>query len=158
MRKTKIVCTIGPSSNSVPMIEKLIQAGMNVARLNFSHGDHAAHAQAIQRLRAASRKLKQPLALLMDLQGPKIRTGRLAHGPVILKAGDPLVLTSRNLPGTASLVSTNYPKLSHDLKPGDPVLVNDGRLRLLVEKVRGTEVHCQVAVGGELSEHKGINL
>lgn len=157
MRKTKIVCTLGPSSSSAEMIEKLIQAGMNVARLNFSHGTHAGHAQVLKRIRAVSRRLRQPVAVLMDLQGPKIRTGRVTPG-VVLKAGQPLTLTSRELMGTASLVSTNYRGLSADLKPGDAVLVNDGRIRLLVEKVKGLDVQCLVQVGGELSDHKGINL
>jgi pyruvate kinase len=158
MRKTKIVCTIGPASHSPEMLEKLMRAGMDVARLNFSHGTHAGHAVVVRRLRALARKLRRPIALLMDLQGPKIRTGRVAAGKAELKAGHPFILTTRPVAGTSASVSTPFKSLPKDLKPGDPVLMDDGRIRLLVEKVTGPDIHCLVQVGGILSDHKGINL
>ncbi len=158
MRKTKIVCTLGPSSRSQETIERIAEAGMDVARLNFSHGSHQDHAAVVRRLRAASRKLKKPLAILADLQGPKIRTGRMAGGPVELRAGADFTLTVRDVAGDERQASTGYRHLPKDVRPGDPILINDGRLRLEVASVKGPDVLTRVVVGGTLSEHKGINL
>jgi len=158
VRKTKVVCTMGPASSSDEMIAKLITAGMDVARLNMSHGDYAGHAKIIKRLRTQSARLGKPLAILLDLQGPKIRTGKIAGGRVEVKAGDPITLTTKALEGTARLISTSYAHLPKDVSAGDPILIDDGKLRLKVLSVKGAEVRCEVVNGGWLSNHKGINL
>jgi pyruvate kinase len=158
MRKTKIVCTLGPASSSQEMINKLLEAGMDVARINMSHGDYAGHAKVIKRLRLGSQRLGKPLAILLDLQGPKIRTGKIADGAVQIHAGDELVLSTKPLLGSQYRISTSYKHLPKDVSPGDPILIDDGKLRLKVLKVQGGEVHCEVVVGGKLSNHKGINL
>jgi pyruvate kinase len=133
MRRTKIVCTIGPSTSSPEMIARLIAAGMDVARLNFSHGTHADHAQRIKLLREAARKADRPLGILQDLQGPKIRTGKLKDGqPVQLRAGDRFVITTHEIVGTAERVSTTYQALPHDVEPGDRILLSDGLIELRV--------------------------
>lgn len=159
MRRTKIICTLGPASNSEEKIAALILAGMNVARLNFSHGTHAEHAETIARVRRVAREFNRPIAILQDLQGPKIRTGRLHHGgPVELVYGTEFILTTREVEGTAECVSTTYAGLPADVHPGDRLLLDDGLLELRVERVNGTEVHTRVVHGGCLKEHKGINL
>src|SRR5258708_5938925 len=123
MRKTKIVCTMGPASSSEDMITRLIQAGMDVARVNMSHGDHSGHARVIRRLRAASDKLGKPIAILLDLQGPKIRTGKILGGRVEVRSGATITLTTRAVEGTAELISTSYSHLPKDVSPGDPILI-----------------------------------
>jgi pyruvate kinase len=159
MRRTKIICTLGPATDSEEKIAALILAGMNVARLNFSHGTHAEHAATIARVRHVARELNRPLAILQDLQGPKIRTGRLRHGePVELVRGAEFRLTTREVEGTAQLVSTTYTGLPADVQPGDRLLLDDGLLELRVEQVKDTEVLTRVVHGGCLKEHKGINL
>src|SRR5579863_7972632 len=126
MRRTKIVCTIGPASSSEERLEQLMRAGMNVARLNFSHGMHAEHEQVVKRVRAISTRLGCPIAILQDLQGPKIRTGSLQDGlPVRLVDGAILTITTRQLAGTAQVVSTTYQDLPHDVKVGDRILLDD---------------------------------
>ena len=115
--KTKIVATIGPSSNSKPVLKKLISSGINVARLNFSHGSHKEHGEVISRIRSLSRELAQPVAILLDLQGPKIRTGRLKDGkPVLLRKNQTIRITTKNIPGTGDIVSTTYKKVAEDVK------------------------------------------
>lgn len=158
LRKTKIVCTIGPASNSPKMIEGLICAGMDVARLNFSHGTREWHKKVINLIREASNKHKKNVAILQDLQGPKIRTGTLKEGKVILKSGNPFILTGRRVAGTSDIVSTTYPSMSKDVKTGDTILLNDGLISLKVNKVSGMDVICKVINGGVLTDHKGINL
>ena len=159
MRKTKIVGTVGPASRSVDMLEALIKAGLNVARLNFSHGTHAGHQESIANVRQVSARLGIPVAILQDLQGPKIRTGTLQdHQPVQLIDGQAFTITSRPVDGTASIVSTTYTDLPADVRPGDRILLDDGLLELRVAKKNSTDVTCQVVYGGWLSEHKGINL
>jgi pyruvate kinase len=159
MPSTKIVCTIGPSSRSEAVLERLIRAGMNVARLNFSHGTQAEHAEAITRIRALAAKLGQPVAILQDLQGPKIRTGVLRdHQSVLLVEGAPCTLTTEPLAGDASRVSTTYQQLPQDVRPGAHIFLADGLLELEVIDANDTEVHCRVVHGGLLGEHKGINL
>ncbi|MCC7360235.1 MAG: pyruvate kinase [Anaerolineales bacterium] len=158
-RRTKIVCTIGPASSSEEKIADLIAAGMNVARLNFSHGSHADHAAVIANLRRVSRRLLKPVAILQDLQGPKIRTGTLAGGQgVVLKDQATFTITTREVEGSDTLVSTTYDGLPGDVKRGDNLLLDDGKLELQVERVDGTEVITRVVRGGLLMEHKGINL
>jgi pyruvate kinase len=136
-----------------------MKLGMDVARLNFSHGTHAEHARRIERLRKAARSLKRTICILQDLQGPKIRTGRLKNGqPVELEAGSVLIITPRRVDGTATLISTDFPSLAREVGPGACVLLSDGRIELRVRAVRGDEVECEVVNGGALGEHQGINL
>ncbi len=159
MRRTKIVCTIGPASNSEEMLEKLMRAGMNVARLNFSHGTHEEHAAVIERVRSVSARLNWAVAILQDLQGPKIRTGALQGGePVRLVDGAEVTITTRPLQGNAQIISTTYPRLPLDVKPGDRILLDDGLMELRVLSSGETDIRCEVVHGGLLKEHKGINL
>jgi len=159
VRRAKIVCTIGPACDSEEMIRDLMRTGLDVARLNFSHGTHAEHAMRIQRLRRAARDLKRTVCILQDLQGPKIRTGRLIDGKaVLLMAGAVLTITSRKVPGTAELISTDFAGLAREVQPGARVLLSDGRIELKVRAVHGDDVQCEVVNGGTLGEHQGINL
>ncbi len=159
MRKAKIVATIGPASRTPDQLRELILAGMNVARVNLSHGSHESHAETIQTVRSLAAELKQPVAILLDLSGPKIRTGALQdHQPVTLKAGQPLTITTREIVGDATIVSTGYSHLPRDVKNGDRILLADGLIELQVEQVGQTDVLCRVLNGGELGENKGINL
>ena len=159
LRRAKIVCTIGPASNSEEMIRDLMLRGMDVARLNFSHGTHDQHAVIIQRLRKMASELHRSICILQDLQGPKIRTGRLQSGaPVALKSGQTVTITSRDVPGTTEVISTTYQNLANDVKPGERILLSDGRLELLVQEVRDGKVVCEVLNGGMLGENQGINL
>lgn len=158
-RRTKIVCTMGPSSSSPETISRLIDAGMNVARINFSHGTHEGHAEVVGRVRACAADLNRNVAILADLQGPKIRTGLLENGePVRIDPDDSITITTRDIVGDASIVSTSYAALAHDVKPGDPIFLNDGLIELRVERVKDTDVHCRIIRGGWLGQHKGINL
>jgi pyruvate kinase len=157
-RHSKIVCTIGPASRSPRMIRKLLQAGMDVARLNFSHGSHEEHAQTFAALREAAVQLKKPLAILADLQGPKIRTGVLAGGSVLLRSGQQFVITTARILGDSTRVSTIFKPLPREVHAGDRILLSDGLIELRVQRVRGHEVICQVVNGGTLGENKGINL
>jgi pyruvate kinase len=159
MRRTKIVCTIGPASNSEEKLEQLMRAGMNVARLNFSHGTHDDHALVIERVRAIAARLGCPVAILQDLQGPKIRTGVLQDGqPVRLVDGASLTINTHPIAGNAQVVSTTYQQLPQDVKPGDRILLDDGLMELRVLGASEDEVQCLVVHGGLLKEHKGINL
>ncbi len=156
--KTKIVCTIGPASESYDAICDLIRAGMGIARLNFSHGTHAEHKKKIQRLRRASGELGRPIAILQDLGGPKIRIGRIAEPGVRLETGSCFVLTSRKVPGGKDRVSVSYPDLPKEVTPGERILLADGLMELRVESILGTDILCRVVTGGVLSSRKGINL
>jgi pyruvate kinase len=159
MHRTKIVCTIGPATNSEAQLERLMRAGMNVARLNFSHGTHQEHEQVIERIRAISARLNYAVAILQDLQGPKIRTGLLQAGqPVKLVDGSQITITTRERVGNAEIISTTYKQLPQDVKPGDRILLSDGLLELSVLDKSETDVFCSVIHGGLLGEHKGINL
>src|SRR3989440_10892570 len=159
MRRTKIVCTIGPATESEAQLELLMRAGMNVARLNFSHGTHQVHEQVIERVRAISARLGYPVAILQDLQGPKIRTGVLQDGkPITLFDGMQVTITTRDVVGNTQLISTTYKPLPQDVKIGDRILLDDGLLELRVIGKSDTDVECAVVHGGELGEHKGINL
>jgi pyruvate kinase len=156
--KTKIVCTIGPASESQEVMERMLLAGMNVARLNFSHGDFAAHRKVIETLRDASRTTGRQVAIMADLSGPKMRIGKLKEEPVELKPGDPFTLTTKEVLGDVSKVSVTFSRLPKAVKPGDPLYLNDGFIQLEVVGVEATEVHCKVVVGGELRSRKGLNL
>lgn len=159
MIRTKIVATIGPASSTRPVLEKLILAGMNVARLNFSHGTYEQHGEVIKVIRSLSRTMNKPIGILLDLQGPKIRTGTLKDGhPVLLKKGRRIRITTDNVEGTAEMVSTTYANLKGDVKKGDKLLIDDGLIELRVLFKRKTVITCEVINGGLLKEHKGINL
>jgi pyruvate kinase len=156
--KTKIVATIGPASESPMMLERLIRAGMNVARLNFSHGDFTGHAERISRIRAAAKATGRRVAIMADLPGPKMRIGRIEPEPIELRVGDTFTLTSQDIDGDAQSVSMSFARLPKVVKAGDRLFLNDGLVQLVVERVAGAEVHCKVAVGGELRSRKGLNL
>jgi pyruvate kinase len=156
--KTKIVATIGPASNSPEMLERLIRAGVNVARLNFSHGSFGQHAEVITRIRAASRATDRRVAIMADLPGPKMRLGTIDPEPIHLEAGDAFTLTSDDIIGNVRRASMSFEPLPRVVKTGDRLFLNDGLVQLLVDKVEGKEVHCTVAVGGELRSRKGLNL
>lgn len=159
MRRAKIVATIGPASNSFETIEELIRAGMDVARLNFSHGDHDSHAKMITRIRQASQSLGKPVAIMQDLQGLKIRTGELeSKKSVELRAGQRFVITTETIKGNQERVSTSYALLPQDVKNGNRVLLSDGLIELRVKSTTATEVECEVIDGGTLTETQGINL
>lgn len=159
MRRTKIICTLGPASRDEATISRLVDAGMNVARLNFSHGTHDDHRRVYETLRRVTSATDANVAVLMDLQGPKIRTGLLRDGtPVILENGAPIVITTEEIVGNAARVSTTYADLIKDVGPNSRILIADGAMELVVERVTGTEVLCRVVRGGILGESKGINL
>ena len=158
LHKTKIVATVGPASSSNVMLEKMIRAGMNVARLNFSHGDFAKHRQAIENIRAASQTAGRPVAIMADLSGPKIRIGMLSPDRVELKGGDPFTLTTDSIVGDHTRASISFARLPHVVKRGDLLSLNDGYIQLEVAEVRGADVECVVSVGGELRSRKGVNL
>jgi pyruvate kinase len=158
-RSAKIVCTLGPASNSLDMIDRLMRAGMDVARLNFSHGTHADHALTIQRLRDTSARLSKPIALLADLQGPKIRTGALVDNrPVQLRMGQRFTIFTLDRPGTSSGVSTTFKRMPREVSRGGRILLGDGLIELRVLSTTSNSILCRVVNGGELGEHKGINL
>ncbi len=158
-RHSKIVCTIGPATRTPRMIRKLLEAGMDVARLNFSHGSHEEHGQNIAMLRDAGVALKKPLAILIDLQGPKIRTGAMATGEkILLRTGQKFTITTAKVLGDSTRVSTIFKPLPQEVRSGDRILLADGLIELFVDRVRGQEVICQVANGGLLGQYKGINL
>ncbi len=159
VRRAKIICTIGPACDSEEMIRDLMLTGMDVARLNFSHGTHPEHARRIQRLRRAARRLKRTICILQDLQGPKIRTGSLKDGKlVVLKAGSRLTITPRNVAGTAELIATDFAGLAREVEPGARILLSDGRIELKVRAIQGDDVECEVLNGGTVGAHQGINL
>jgi pyruvate kinase len=158
-RRAKIICTIGPASNTEAAMRDLLRRGMDIARLNFSHGTHEDHAHNIHRLRRAAEREGRTVCILQDLQGPKIRTGPLErHEPVLLKTGSVVTITPQDIPGTATRISTTFPDLAQELAPGARILLSDGLIELRVRGVRGRNVLCDVINGGMLGEHKGINL
>jgi pyruvate kinase len=158
MRRAKIVATLGPATSSLESIRDLIASGMDVARLNLSHGDYKDHELVYGHVRAAADELGRGVGILVDLQGPKIRLGRFASGPVLLENGAEFVVTTDDVPGDKSMVSTTYSGLPEDVTPGDLVLVDDGRVELQVTKVEGSNVHTVVVEGGRVSDNKGFNL
>jgi pyruvate kinase len=159
LRRAKIICTIGPACNTEPAMRDLLRLGMDIARLNFSHGTHDDHAHNIQRLRRAAEREGRTVCILQDLQGPKIRTGQLErHEPVQLKSGTVVTITPEDVPGTATRISTTFPDLARELTAGARILLSDGLIELRVRGIRGDDVLCDVLNGGTLGEHKGINL
>ncbi|HXC83503.1 MAG TPA: pyruvate kinase [Trebonia sp.] len=157
-RRAKIVCTLGPASSSQEQITALIGAGLDVARLNLSHGSYDDHLQAYQRVRAGSDATGRSVGVLADLQGPKIRLGTFPGGPVWLTAGDEFTITTEDIPGSAREAATTYPGLADDCRTGDRILIDDGNVQLDVTGVTGNRVRTRVVVGGKISDHKGINL
>jgi pyruvate kinase len=157
-RRAKIVCTLGPATSSQEQITALISAGLDVARLNMSHGRQADHLEAYRRVRAGSDATGRSVGILADLQGPKIRLGEFPGGPVRLAAGDEFVITTEDIPGNQHEASTTYEGLPDDVRPGDRILIDDGNVQLDVTGVSGPQVRLRVVVGGKVSDHKGINL
>ena len=159
LRRAKIVATVGPACSTAKVFRELVRAGADVARLNFSHGTHAQKAELIAMVRSVSKELGKPICILADLQGPKIRTGKLKdHKPVDLVAGKQLTITPREIDGTASMVGTTFKTLAENLGTGSRILLSDGLIELLVERIDGNDVVCRIVNGGRLGENKGINL
>lgn len=159
MRRANIVCTMGPAVSSYEMVKALITAGMGVARLNMSHGTHDDHRQNYENIRRAAEELGRTVAILADLQGPKIRCATFASGPVALENGDQFTITTRDVPGDKDIVGTTYKGLADDVKPGDAILIDDGKVAVEVVDVReGTDVVTRVVVGGVVSNNKGLNI
>ncbi|WP_121252660.1 pyruvate kinase [Nocardioides ferulae] len=158
MRRAKIVCTLGPAVSTPRRIRELVYAGMDVARLNMSHGSHEEHAERYRLVRDASDASGRGVGILADLQGPKIRLAKIADGPVLLRRGQSWTITTREVPGDETIAGTTYAGLPGDVKTGDPILIDDGKVRLRVREVDGPDVHTEVLVGGPVSDHKGINL
>lgn len=158
MRKTKIVCTIGPASDDKETLRQMILAGMNVARLNFSHGSHEEHRSRVERLKALREEMKAPLALMLDTKGPEIRIGRFKDGAIQLKAGDTFTLTTRPREGGEDGVTVNYERLPLYVRPGNSIMLDDGLIGLAVEGVDGENIVCKVLSGGPLSNNKSVNL
>ena len=157
-RRAKIVCTLGPATSSPTQVAALVAAGLDVARLNMSHGDHDAHRAAYDAVRAAGDASGRSVGVLVDLQGPKIRLGRFAAGPVTLTAGQEFTITGEDVPGDQGEISVSYRGLAGDVRPGAQLLVDDGRVVLEVTAVQGSRVRTRVLVGGQVSDHKGLNL
>ncbi len=165
MIRTKIVCTIGPASRGPEMLRSLMLAGMDVARLNLSHGDHAFHAENIARIRAISEELGKPVAILTDLQGPKLRVGEMEPGGVAIAEGERITLTTRHVTGqrtlsgpVSALIPVQYEGLPKDVTVGERILIDDGLMGIVVDEVTDTELHCTVVTGGVIQDHKGLNV
>ena len=158
MLKTKIVCTIGPASRSEKVMTEMLKAGMNVARLNFSHGDHASHKEVIETFRRVRDRLGKPAAIMLDTKGPEVRICTFKDGKIMLNTGDTFTLTTADVEGDATRVSVTYTDLPSQLKVGDRVLIDDGRLELTVKELTDTDVVCVVVTGGPLTNRKGVNI
>jgi pyruvate kinase len=157
-RRTKIIATIGPASQTPLMIRDLIEAGVNVFRLNMSHGDHTTHTEVYNNIREIALEFDHPVAILADLCGPKIRTGKFEDGQIELASGDKIVVTTRDVVGSGKLIPSQYKLLAEDVVPGNRILLSDGELEFQVEAVEESEISCRVVYGGILKNHKGINL
>ena len=158
MRKTKIVCTLGPATNDPKVLEGLMRGGMDVARINFSHGDHAEHQKRMDDFKKMRDKLGLPVALLLDTKGPEIRIGDFEDGKVELKNGASFTLTTQDVIGDADRVSVTYEGLPNDISPGTRILIDDGLIELTAENIKGTDIRCRVVNGGVLSNKKSINI
>jgi len=158
VRRTKIICTIGPASESPEMIARLIDAGMNVARLNFSHSTREEHARRIEAIRKVAEAKGAHIGVMLDTRGPEIRTGRLRNGTVDLKEGQELILTTEDIPGDEHMISINYPGLPEEVTAGDHILLADGLIELEVETVKDGSILCRVITGNLLGERKGVNV
>ncbi len=158
MRKTKIVCTIGPASQSEEILEGLCKAGMNVARLNFSHNTHEDHQKRIDSIKRVREKLELPIAIMLDTKGPEYRIKTFAGGKITLSDGDSFTFTAEEVMGNEKIVSVSYPRLPSELSVGDTILLNNGLLSFAVEEISGPEIHCRVLCGGELSDRKSMSF
>lgn len=158
LRKTKIVCTLGPSTDQEGVMRNMIVSGMNVARFNFSHGSHEEHAARLAKLRALRDELCMPVAALLDTKGPEIRLKNFKNGKVTLKAGQTFTLTTRDVEGDESICSITYKELPQDLTPGARVLLDDGLVGMKVDAIQGDDIICTVQNGGPVSNHKGVNV
>lgn len=158
MRKTKIICTIGPASESEEMLGRMIQAGMDVARFNFSHGTHEEHKVKLQRLRKVAEELKLPIAALMDTKGPEIRLRDFENGSAVLEDGQLFTLTTEEVMGTRERASISYKNLHRDISVGTTILIDDGNIEMTVEEMTDTDIICRVINGGKVSNHKGVNV
>ena len=157
-RKTKIVCTMGPASLHEDVLEDMLRSGMNIARFNFSHGTHEYHREGIELFRKVRDRLKMPAAVLLDTKGPEIRIGSFKNGAITLENGQAFTLTADEVEGDSARVSVTYKKLPAELKKGSKILLDDGRIELVVDAINGNDINCRVIIGGELSGKKGINL
>ena len=158
MRRTKIVCTLGPASSDKEIIRQMLLAGMDVARVNFSHGDHESHGKTIDRFREVRDSVGRPAAVMLDTKGPEIRTGKFIEPKVQLEVGQTFTLTARDLEGDNTICSITYKRLPSELNAGDTVLIDDGKIRMTVNSTTDTDIICTVNVGGTISNHKGINI
>ena len=158
MRKTKIICTMGPATDDIEVLRAMARAGMNVARFNFSHGSHEEHKQRIDRVKAVREEYNLPIALLLDTKGPEIRTGDMQDGKIFLKKGDQIRLTPRACLGTPNKISITYPDLYQDVQAGTSILIDDGLIELRVEQTQEQDILCRVLNDGAVSNHKGINV
>lgn len=159
MKKTKIICTMGPNSDDRQVMTDLALNGMDIARFNFSHGDHAEQKARLDQLKSVRDELGLPIAALLDTKGPEIRTGLLKEGKkVTLTEGQTFTLTTRKVEGDENICHINYSGLNEDVAPGNRILIDDGLIELRVEDVEGSEIHCRVVNGGELGQQKGVNV
>ena len=159
MKKTKIICTMGPNADNRETLKALAASGMDIARFNFSHGNHEEQKARFDMLNSVREELKKPIAILLDTKGPEIRTGLLKGGSkVTLQAGEEFILTSREMEGDHTCVSQTYPQLAQDVKPGDMILIDDGLIGLEVKEIQGEDIICVIKNGGELGQRKGINV
>ncbi len=157
-KKTKIVCTLGPASENIHTLEKMVKKGMDVARLNFSHGSYESFARIIKMIRTLERKLDQPIAIIQDLQGPKIRIGTMPAEGILVKKGQKIILTTATVQGDTARIPVQYRDLPRDLKKNDQILIDDGLIELKVLSIKKNEIFCQTVVGGIIKNHKGINV
>ena len=158
MRRTKIVCTLGPATDNVETMKELIRCGLDAARVNFSHGTYESHGEMIQKLKQAREEMNAPIPLLLDTKGPEIRIKTFEKDKIRLEEGDLFTLTTDDVPGTQERVSVTYQDLPKDLQKGSRVLIDDGLVELKVESIQGTNVNCVVVTGGTISSRKGVNL
>ncbi|NLG02574.1 MAG: pyruvate kinase, partial [Clostridia bacterium] len=158
MKKTKIVCTLGPASQKEEVLRQMIEKGMNVARLNFSHGTHEYHKENIDLIKRLRDEMNVSLAILLDTKGPEIRTKDFAEGKVVLEEGSEFTLTTREVEGTNQIVSITYQELPKEVEAGNTILIDDGSINLLVKSTTDTDIVCEVIVGGDVNNHKGINV
>ena len=158
MRKTKIICTIGPASQSEEVLTKMCLAGMNVARLNFSHGDHAEQLAKLNTIKKVREVLNLPIAIMLDTKGPEFRIKTFEGGKITLADGDPFTFTARDVKGNQQEVSVSYPGLVRDLVPGDTILLNNGLLSFRVEEIQGKDIRCTTLIGGVLSDRKSMSF
>ena len=156
--KTKIVCTIGPASSSISKLESMIACGMNVARINVSHGEFEEHAESIRNIRTLATKARRLVSIFIDLPGVKMRIGVLQNGAMMLKKGANVVLTTRHMLGTQEIIPVDYKQLHQNVSKAKIIFLNDGFIQLKVDKVSGPDVYCKVLIGGKLLSHKGLNL